>query len=269
MSLKYKLRVLTGRAGFSLWNTLKVNFRVFPFAVARKLPVKAGHRLDMKGLYRGCIQLREGVSPHKYMVRLGVSPWPLYSPRSMRTFLWFHAGARLVLGDEVDINAGCRFVITAHAAVEVGSHFFINHCSLVYCSRSIRFGEHCTVGWECQVYDSDFHLCADTVGQVVHNPVRPVEVGDNVWIANRTTLSKGAVVPSHSVVASHSLVGKDLRELIPSSASAGYLFAGIPAALIRTGIEPVCDKRTESRLRRQFSRTDVGSLPLPPPSATP
>lgn len=270
MSLSYKWRVVTGRAGFSLWNTLKVNFSVFPFAVARKLPIKAGRHLDTKGLGKGAIRFRNGVTIHKYMLRLGVTPWPLYSNKAMHTWLWFHAGASLVVGDETDINSGCRFVLTAGATVETGDHFFINQNSLVYCSRSIRFGHHCTLGWDCQVYDSDFHLCLDGVRGVVKNPVREVLVGDNVWVANRCTIGKGSVVPSNAVVASGSLVNDDLaaqlaaalaevetddrKEIVENLEGKGALFAGRPAQLKRLGVRYITDKRQESRLRRQFAR---------------
>ena len=262
MRWKSTLLALLGKAEYSLWNTLRVNYRLFPREVARLLPVKAGRHLDLKGLHRGSIVFREGIQPHKFMFRLGVSPWTLYSNKSMHTLCWFHAGAQLVVGDETDINSGCRLVITTKATVELGDHFFINQNSLIYCSRSIRFGQHCTLGWDCQVYDSDFHLCADARQGIVRNPVRPIVVGDDVWVANRCTLAKGTVIPSHSVVASHSLVTGDLSRVVADDTSCGHLFAGIPATLRRSGIMPISDNRTEAKLRRHFFRTDADFLPL-------
>lgn len=243
------------RDGFSLWNTLWINWRVFPFAVARRLPLKVGRRVDVRGLRRGCVRLREGLEPHRYMVRLGYSPWPLYSNRSMRTWLWFHHGAVLTVGDDADFNSGCRLVITAQASLEVGDRFFVNQNSLIYCSRSIRFGDDCTLGWDCQVYDSDFHICRDMKTGEACNPVAPVMVSDNVWLANRVTVGKGSVIPSGSVVASGSLVNGDLNAQVEAAGRGddpGYLFAGTPARLKDKHLERITDKRQEAKLRRRF-----------------
>lgn len=251
MTLRHLLQLITGKAPYSLWNTLRINYKVFPRSVARKLPIKAGHHLDAKGLSRGCIVLPADIPVHKYMLRLGVSPWPMYSNKSMYTWLWFHKGARLVVGDEVDINAGCRIVITANATAKLGNHFFVNQNSLIYCSRSISFGDYCTLGWDCQVYDSDFHICKERETGKTRNPFAPVQIGDNVWVANRSTISKGSVIPSNSIIASNSLVNDDLSLHHPE----GGLFADIPATYKNNELTYVTDKKEEARLRKRFMKT--------------
>ena len=247
MTIRHFLQLLIGKAPYSLWKTLYVNYKVFPRATAKVLPVKVGHRVELKGLYKGCIVLPSGISPHKYMFRLGVSPWPLYSNKSMYTWVWFHKDAKLIVGDEVDINSGCRLVITANATVTLGNHFFINQNSLLYCSKSILFGDNCTLGWDCQAYDSDFHICQNKKTGETKSPFAPIRVGDNVWIANRTTIAKGSVIPSNSVIGSNSLVNNDL-----SSFNEGGLFAGIPATLRKEGISYITDKKEEARLRKKY-----------------
>lgn len=189
------------------------------------------------------------------MLRLGVSPWPLYSNRSMNTYLWFHAGAQMVVGDEVDINSGVRIVVTAGATLTLGDRFFVNQNSLLYCSRAITFGNRCTLGWDCQVCDSDFHLICNTAEGNVSNPTAPIVVGDDVWLANRVTVSKGCTIASHDIVTSNSLVCHSLD-------TEGALYAGIPAELKRTDVAYVTDKKQESRLRRRFNREQCPKIPL-------
>lgn len=253
--IRHILRALAGREGYSVWNTLWLNYRLFPRSVARCLPLKVGRHVDVRGVGRGSIVFSEGVVPHKFMFRLGVTPWPLYSNRSMHTYLWFHAGAKMVVGDEVDINSGVRIVVTAGATLTLGHRFFVNQNSLLYCSRAITFGDRCTLGWDCQVCDSDFHLVCHTAEGMVSNPTSPIVVGSDVWLANRVSVSKGCKLASHVIVASNSLVCHSLD--VPSA-----LYAGIPAELKRTDVAYITDRKLESRLRRRFTREPCATVAL-------
>lgn len=244
-SFRYILKVVSGRAGFSLWNTLRVNYRVFPRETARLLPIKAGRHIDLRGLEKGSITFREGVTPHKYMLRIGCESWPMYSPESMKTWFWFHKGATLNVGDECDFCIGSRVVITAGAGISVGDGFFINNNALLYCTRHIEAGDHCCIGWDAQVYDSDFHLVESSgAPSEVLNPPAPVAIGDNVWISNRCTVAKGSVIPSNSVIASGSLVNRALD--VPG------LYAGTPAVLKKEGVQRIWDRKIESKLRKRL-----------------
>ena len=251
---RHVLRALTGREDYSVWNTLRLNYMLFPSPVARCLPLKVGRHIDTKGLHRGGIVFDEGVLPHRFMLRLGISPWPIYSNRSMRTYLWFHSGAKMIVGDEVDINSGVRIVVTNGATLTLGNHCFVNQNSLLYCSRAITFGEHCTLGWDCQICDSDFHLLHNAARASIPNPTAPIVIGKGVWLANHVSVGKGCTIASHSIVASHSLVCKDL--LVERA-----LYAGIPAKLKRTGVTFITDHKEEARLRRRFSREQCPSIP--------
>ena len=51
----------------------------------------------------------------------------------------------------------------------------------------------------------------------------PVVIGDNVWIANNVSISKGGGVPNNSIVSSNTLVNKDFLD------NNSILLAGIPA----------------------------------------
>lgn len=240
--------------GYSLLRTYLLNYRLFPRDVARLLPIKVGRNVDTRGLRRGSIRFREGLQPHRFMVRLGVTPWPLYAERSMHTWLWLHAGATLVLGDDVDINGGVRVVVTSGATLELGDGFFVNQNSLLYCVRSIRFGNRCCLGWDCQVCDTDFHLLKDMQSGIVRNPTSPVTIGDDVWLAARVVVGKGVTIASGVVVAAGSVVSRSLPEQ--------GLYAGAPAVLKRRGVMRVTDKKEERRLRKAFRRRpDASELP--------
>lgn len=62
------------------------------------------------------------------------------------------------------------------------------------------------MSWDCLVMDTDFHRIG---GQVCD---REVGICDDVWIGCRSTILKGAHVPSGSVVAAGALLTKEFRE---------------------------------------------------------
>lgn len=47
------------RHHFNFWKTIYLNFKVFNFKDACKLPILIYGRIDFEGLYNGCIELRK------------------------------------------------------------------------------------------------------------------------------------------------------------------------------------------------------------------
>lgn len=62
-----------------------------------------------------------------------------------------------------------------------------------------------------------------------YNEPQDVIIGDDVWIAQRVTLIKGAQIPSNCVVGACSLVNKKFEE-------EGCIIAGNPAKVIKRNI---------------------------------
>ena len=73
--------------------------------------------------------------------------------------------------------------------------------------------------------DADFHeINPDTRNRSV-GLVKPVSVGDNVWIGSRVMILKGASIGDNSIIGAMSLV--------TSSIPANCVAAGVPAKVIR------------------------------------
>lgn len=111
-------------------------------------------------------------------------------------------------GSEIVIGNGC---------------IFSNNVSLV-AMKSIRIGDRCLFGEQVCIIDSDFHGlapdCRRTPGKS-----RPVRLGNNVWIGNRSMILKGVSIGDNAVIAAMSVVTRD----IPANTVA----AGNPARVIR------------------------------------
>lgn len=153
--LKFEIKELKH---YSLFNTLYLNFRVLPFIQALRLPIKVGKNVEMIGLYKGCITFKEGVTMRPFMVRLFTCKTPMYANKGNYSLLRFTMGGELKLGENVDIYSGCRIILVDGGCITIGNNFLINQNSMIYSSLSVNIGDNCRIGWNCQIYDNDFHL---------------------------------------------------------------------------------------------------------------
>jgi acetyltransferase-like isoleucine patch superfamily enzyme len=116
-----------------------------------------------------------------------------------RTRMITRAGGRIETGDYVGINFGCE--ITSEVLIKIDDYSSI--------------GPHTTI------YDTSFHPVSE--GEEIRKA--PVEIGKNVWIGRDVLILPGVTIGDHSVVASGSIVVKD----VPPRT----LVAGFPAKPLR------------------------------------
>ena len=69
---------------------------------------------------------------------------------------------------------------------------------------------------------------------------RPIIIGNNCWIGNRTTINPGTIIPDFTIVTSNSLVNKDYSDIDPYT-----LIGGLPCKVIKSGIVRVWDRKIE------------------------
>ena len=190
--------------------TIYLNFKVFPINTARKLPIYVGKNVDINGVCRESISFQDGVDVKRGMVSIGVCHYPMVSNSGLVTLLRMSPQARLVLGKNIQICTGCSVIVSYRGVMCIGSDFFLNQKARLYCANSVTIGDHCRVGWESQIYDSNCHFTYDSVNHRIGNAMGKVSLGHNVWVGNRCTISKGAVIPDYGIIASNSLVSRCL-----------------------------------------------------------
>ena len=95
--------------------------------------------------------------------------------------------------------------------------------------HKLVIGKRAQFGKELTIRTSDGHSIYNAGEELPYNEPQDVIIGDDVWIAQRVTLIKGAQIPSNCVVGACSLVNKKFEE-------EGCIIAGNPAKVIKRNI---------------------------------
>lgn len=234
----------------NLLKTIVFNFKMLPFKTALKLPVVFYGKTEFRSL-TGKIVFTGPI--HTGMVRVGSHKDYVFS--NVQKNVWTIKGT-VVLGGQVLFRGGNYVLVAPEALLEIDSKpkpslpVVIGANTKIICFEHIRIGYQCRISWECQLYDTSFHYIEyiDTKQEKETASLsRPVLIGNNTWIGNRSTISKGAVIPDYSIVASNSLVNKDFTEHGPNC-----LLAGSPARVKASGLRRVFDKAIQNQLDKKY-----------------
>jgi acetyltransferase-like isoleucine patch superfamily enzyme len=95
--------------------------------------------------------------------------------------------------------------------------------------NKIEIGNECIFAENAELWASDTHSILDLETNERLNPDLPIIVENNVWICNRVLVMKGVTIGENSVIASGSIVTKDIEKNV--------IAAGIPASVIKKNIK--------------------------------
>ena len=144
----------------------------------------------------------------------------------------FSGNVRVKLGNGVIVHSRATFAAGhLHDAplVMVGDNTYLGPGLTVSVAERITVGSHCHISSEVSLYDNDTHPL-DPEKRVAHEPVasedvRPVIIGDHVWIGEGVIVLKGVTVGDRAVIGAGSVVTKD----VPT----GSVVAGNPARVVK------------------------------------
>ena len=219
-----------------------------------KLPILFYGKTDFRSL-TGHVEIKGSI--HCGMISVGKKD--VYVDTNVQNTIWTINGM-LILEGPIRFFRGSYILVAKNGVLDIKSkptesgitkigsniHIFcFNHITIGYCTR---------IAWECQIYDSSFHYIefVDSEKEIVPLST-PIVIGNHVWIGNRTTIAKGAIIPNDTVVASNSLVNKDFSNTEPYS-----MLAGCPATVKATGLRRVFDRKQERELDKKFNYSRTG-----------
>lgn len=137
-------------------------------------------------------------------------------------------GNRIEIADNVTLT-GQVMVVGKGRVVRIGEGTSARGITLLARDANVEIGRDCLLSREIEIRATDVHKIYDLESGEHVNPAGPVVIGDRVWIAARAFISKGARIPSGSVVGAMAFVNKAFEQ-------ENTIYAGVPAKAIRHGI---------------------------------
>ena len=176
-------------------------------------PIWIGSRTVVDGVQR--IRVAPGGA-----LRVGLGSFGL-SSQSDTSVLRVREGGSLVCDGVVSLQRGTRIVVDG-GELSIGHGTNVNGSARILVRSGIRIGAWCTLSWDCQILDNDFHTM--TVDGQKRPSTAPVTLGDRVWVGTNALILKGVTVGEGAVIAAGAVVTKD----VPPYA----VVAGSPAKVV-------------------------------------
>jgi acetyltransferase-like isoleucine patch superfamily enzyme len=174
------------------------------YGLASLWPKYWSHPWRVRRFYVGCIvrgvlRFRQIDSPHLVLIGRGV----IIDKQIGR----FTTSGMCVL------RPSCRIAIVGKedqpAHLHLGEGTEIGDRTIINASQRIEIGARCSISWDCDISDTDFHQVILADGQ--RPPVaEPVLIEDDVWIGSHCLILKGVTIGHHSVIAAGSVVRRDV-----------------------------------------------------------
>ena len=135
-------------------------------------------------------------------------------------------GGKIVIGARTSISAGSQLVAQG-GTLSIGADSFIGAGCVLTCKLGIDIGDDALIAEYVTIRDQNHRFPMGTRIREAGFDCAPVSIGNDVWIAAKSSVLKGARIGSGAVVGAHSLVlgGGGVLE--------NTVVAGVPARLVR------------------------------------
>ncbi|MDR2338106.1 MAG: acyltransferase [Deltaproteobacteria bacterium] len=116
------------------------------------------------------------------------------------------------------------------ANVKIGKNFTCGGCDIVADNRGadIEIGDDCMFSKEIVIRSTDGHTITENSKKI--NPGKPVRIGNHCWFGMRCAVLKGVTIPDNCIVSFGAVVLSSL------SAQVGNIIAGVPAKVVKSGV---------------------------------
>ena len=179
------------------------------------------------------------------MIRLNVTipGGPQYAAGNTQLNIW----GRVIFRGKCEIGSGNKINVGRKGILDLGDGTKITTFCNVTAYSEIRIGAQSRIVHRCQVFDTNFHYIADFAHGIVRRWAHPIIIGSYCWICNSSTITGGARIPDKTIVASNSLVNKDMSQVPEES-----IIGGVPAKLLSSGYRKIENKRFEMEVSHFF-----------------
>jgi carbonic anhydrase/acetyltransferase-like protein (isoleucine patch superfamily) len=139
---------------------------------------------------------------------------------------WIEGVGDIIVGDDVtfDGQSSIRFAsrFVDRPSLIVGDGSSVGHNCQITVGKQVKIGKHSRIASEVLISDSSGHPSSPDSRLAGAPPsdddVKPVTIGDNVWIGRRAIIMPGVTIGDNSVIASGAVVMTDIP---PHTVAAG------------------------------------------------
>lgn len=217
--------------------TLYFNFKMFPFAIAKKLPVYFYGKVKFTNL-SGEIIINAPIKSG--MIGFG-QPYEIFSKSA--------GNAEIFIAGKVTFKDYCQFgldyflYVANDASLKMGTMSSIGTKGKIICTNEIVFGDFCRIGFDSQIIDTNAHQMIDTKTNEKFPMTSPILLGKYNYFSSRVSIMQNTITPDYCTTASNSLCNKDYTNL-----GENILIGGIPAKLLKNNISRDWDGEKEAMI---------------------
>lgn len=139
---------------------------------------------------------------------------------------------KIYIGDDVTIDGTNTFAanrVYDAPELRIGNQSFIGWHVTISVGQEVNIGRNCLIGASVLIADNDMHpLSAEARRRnlaVAKKDIKPVSIGDDVWIGSGCHILKGVRIGNGSVIGAGSVVVKNVPP--------GCVAAGNPARIVK------------------------------------
>ncbi|MDR0833732.1 MAG: hypothetical protein LBN93_06035 [Candidatus Symbiothrix sp.] len=226
--------------------TIYYNFRLFPFSIAKKLPIFIHSGVKIYDI--GKVVIDGKVT--RGMISIGN-----YNMRAQGATKIRNRG-EIIFKGKVFIFGGVNLMNSGKIVFEGDD--LLGENTVVIISRQLTIGKCTRIASLCYIMDSDAHYMVNVQTGEIKDNTKEIIIGKCNWLANGTVVKKGTHTPDYTIVASaNALLSKDYTNLPPYS-----IIGGMPAKLIASGYRRIYNKIEESRLEKIFNETKIQAVTI-------
>lgn len=136
----------------------------------------------------------------------------------------------LIIYDNVIYKKGLIYLEDDNNTISIGKETTIEDAELAVAegNTTLSIGEDCMLSSKIRISTTDSHPIFDITSNLRINKPNDIFIKDHVWIGMFSSVNKGVTIDKGAVIASHSLVTKNVP--------ANSVSAGIPSKTIKTNI---------------------------------
>ena len=112
------------------------------------------------------------------------------------------------VGRKVQLHKGVKLSAFGNeysTEIIIGDNTSIGDRTEIHAGKKVEIGRGCNIAWDVCIMDRDYHKFNSKT-----EDIKPVKIGDDVWIGCNSIILKGITIGNGAVIAAGSVVTKDV-----------------------------------------------------------